>query len=400
MPTKVLHIITRMDMGGSAQNTLDTCLELALKDYSVLLAYGPTLESKMTRAEARRVERKLAQARRRGVATICVPTLLRRPDPLADLRAFGFLWKLISGTRPDIVHTHTSKAGLLGRLAARLQRVPLIVQTPHGHVFYGHFNPLVSRLFLMIEKMAGRLTDAMIALTEQERHDYVRFDVISPEKIVTIHSGVDLRRFSGSNGRGAAVKRRLDLSPDDFVIGSVGWLLPIKGPQILLKAFERLHREGIPAKLVYVGKGELENNLRRESRRLHLAPHIRFLGWQDNIAEIMSAFDVFVLPSLNEGMGRVLVEAMAAARPIVASRTGGIPDLVVQGENGILFPVGDDRALARALRRLQRHPEEARRMGLNGKRRSQCYSDVSMVAKIDELYRSLVQKHAPAPTRH
>ena len=147
---KILHIITRLDMGGSAQNTLDTCLHIDHRKYNVSLVYGLSHESNMTDEERTKVESKLHRGRGFGVEFIPLAELVRRIDPIKDLKALYSLIKLIKQKRPDIVHTHSSKAGALGRLAAKLANVPYIVHTPHGHVFYGHFRPAVARFFLWI----------------------------------------------------------------------------------------------------------------------------------------------------------------------------------------------------------------------------------------------------------
>jgi glycosyltransferase involved in cell wall biosynthesis len=383
---KVMHIITRLDMGGSAQNTLATCRHLDYTRYEVLLLHGPTTESRMTSREASLVQENVEHARQAGLRVICLPKLVRRIDPLQDLQSLVAMLKFIRREKPVIVHTHTSKAGLLGRLAARMCGVPVIIHTPHGHVFYGHFGPVVSKLFLVFEKVAARWTDRLVALTETERHDHIRFGVSKPENTLTIHSGVDLSRYfqrsSASNGK----RKELGLLPDDRVIGTVGWLLPIKGPQVLLEAVFRLHQKGYPVKALFVGKGSLAESLQRQVIQHELSERVTFLGWRDDIPNIMPVFDIFVLASLNEGMGRVLVEAMAAGRPVVASRTGGIPDLIRDGENGLLVPPGDASALAEALGYLIDNPGPARRMGRRGRDLCRQFSLERMVEHIDGLY--------------
>ena len=193
---KIFHIITRLDMGGSAQNTLDTCLNLDLCKYSVSLVYGLAHESKMTEAERTRVERKIHRGRETGVTFMPFPDLVRRINPIKDLKALHSLIKLIKQRKPDIVHTHSSKAGVLGRLAAKLAGVPKIVHTPHGHVFYGHFHPVSARIFIWIERLFSIFTDRMIALTEGEKNDYINLSVCHPRRLMQVHSGVDLKQFS------------------------------------------------------------------------------------------------------------------------------------------------------------------------------------------------------------
>jgi len=179
-------------------------------------------------------------------------------------------------------------------------------------------------------------------------------------------------------------------------VGTVGWLLPIKGPIYLLRAMAEVWKSYPQASLVYVGKGDLEKELRQEASRMGVPEKVWFLGWRDDIPEIMCILDIFALPSLNEGMGRVLVEAMAAGRPIVASNVGGIPDLVCQGKNGLLVPPEDPKALARELLFLIANPDKRRKMGDTGRKMAVQFGVDSMVQKIDRLYRDLLRKDMPS----
>lgn len=388
-PVHVFHLITRMDMGGSAQNTLLTCRGLADR-YAVTLAFGPTGESGMTEAERARVAAGLDDARRLGVRTLLIPSLVRRIDPLMDLRALADIHRWIRRLAPDIVHTHTSKAGLLGRLAARLAGVPQVVHTAHGHVFYGHFGRLLTRLFLVIERLADRITDRQVALTRGEGEDDLRLKVTRPGKLVTIHSGVDVARFAAAGEENRAARSDFRLPEGVPIVGFVGWLIPVKGPEVLLDAMDRVWANHPSAVIAYVGKGEMEEELRARVRREGLEGRVRFLGWREDVECLLPLFDILALPSRNEGMGRVLVEAMAAGLPVVASRVGGVPDLVADGENGFLVPPDDPPALAAAVDAILSDPALARRMGAEGRRRCGRFGVEAMIAKIDALYRDLV----------
>ncbi len=385
---KIVHIITRLDRGGSAQNTLLTCLGLAER-YELVLAHGISLESQMSDREKEAVESGIMEAKKKGVKITVIPSLVRKISPLQDLRAFFSLWRLMIEKRPAIAHTHTSKAGILGRCAARMAGVPTIVHTPHGHVFYGHFGPFTSGFFLLIERLMAFITDRMIALSEAETNDYVAFSVATPDKIVTIHSGVDIGRYMKAEVDIEDKKRSLGLNPKELVVGTVGWLLPIKGPMYLLKAMGRVWQNYPGVTLVYVGKGDLEGELRAEVLRMGASDRVIFLGWRDDIPEIMHALDIFVLPSLNEGMGRVLVEAMASGKPIVASSVGGILDLVKHGQNGLLVRPGDVNGLYLAIGKLVVDKELRDEMGRAGRTVAQNYSVEKMLREIDALYCSL-----------
>jgi glycosyltransferase involved in cell wall biosynthesis len=386
---KILHIITRLDMGGSAQNTLLNCEKLSSK-YETILVHGLSHESGMSDLEEKIVADGIEEAKKNGVNVIALPSMVRSIRPLKDLKALLSLVWLIFREKPDIVHTHSSKAGILGRMAAKINFVPHIIHTPHGHVFYGHFGAFASRIFLWVEKLLSRITDRMVALTDGEMDDYINLSVCSPQKLLKIHSGVDVKQFKQSNGNMVEKRRSLGLDQNGKIVGFVGWLLPIKGPGYLLKAMDYVWQEYPDTALVFVGKGDLDMDLRAQALKVRANGRVKFLGWREDIDEIMPVFDMLVLPSLNEGMGRVLVEAMAAGKPVVASRTGGIPDLVWHGETGYLVPPADEKALADGIKKLLDDAGRAWEMGQQGKKRCQQFSLEAMIEKLDALYAGLI----------
>jgi glycosyltransferase involved in cell wall biosynthesis len=383
--TKILHIITRLDMGGSAQNTLLTCLNLGRK-FEMVLVSGHSQESNMTDPEIEAVERQINDARVNGVKIVQISFLLRRISPVADIRALCDLVRIIKTEKPDIVHTHTSKAGILGRLAAIIGRVPLIVHTPHGHVFFGHFRPTLARIFLWIERLVAPITDRVVALTEGELRDYTDLKIYPSAKLVKIHSGVEVERFKQNSDNVVDKKRSLGLNLNDCIVGFIGWLLPIKGPMYLLNAMKEVWQEHNDVSLVFIGKGGLDVELRTEALKINANGRVKFLGWRNDIEQVLPLFDILVLPSLNEGMGRVLVEAMAAGKPIVASKVGGIPDLVKHDHNGLLVPPGNEKALAASIKQLINDPRKAKMMGQRGRELCTQFSLEAMLEKVDKLY--------------
>lgn len=389
----IMHIITRMDRGGSAQNTLFTCLGLADR-YRQTLVFGPTLESEMGEEEQGLVDRELDRAREMGVEVIVSPHLVRAISPLKDAAALGNLFRLIRQKRPDIVHTHSSKGGLLGRLAARAAGAPALIHTPHGHVFSGHFGSTASLVFLALERAMGRITDRTVALTRGEEQDYRDLKVGAADSLRIIHSGVPLERFSKARVPAREARKSLGLPPGAPVVGTVGWLLAIKGPATLLAAMGRVWEQHPEAFLVYVGQGPLKDGLAREAEGMGKAGKVLFTGWRKDVEKLLPAFDVFVLASENEGMGRAVVEAMAAGKPAVASRVGGLPDLVLDGETGVLVPPGDPGALADAVLVLLNDPERAAAMGQKARERASAFSLEAMLAKLDELYCELLDRGA------
>jgi len=387
---KVIHVITRFDKGGAAENTFLTVKGLDKERYEAILIRGLSYESNMGTSETRAVESCLEDAGRNGVRILTIPELVRRIYPLSDLRAFLKLIRIFREERPHIVHTHTSKAGLLGRWAARLAGVPVIVHTPHGHVFWGYFNEWKTKLYIFLERLTATITDRIITLTAQEKKDHLRYHIAHENKFTVIHSGVDLNRFSNVQANGTEMKDKLGIPEQTFVVGTVGRLTAIKGQKYLIEAAKKMLAKQPETVFVFLGDGELMDELKMLATNLGIKDKVRFLGWRPDVAEVMSTFDVFVLPSLNEGMGKVLVEAMALGKPIIASNIGGITDLVIHEENGFLVPHADADAIARSIKSLYCHPAKRKEMGGNGKRKALEYNSYSMSEMIDQLYIELL----------
>lgn len=389
---KITHVITRLDRGGSAQNTILTLLGMDERRYGFALIKGVSVESEMGNDERIKVELSLSALREKGIPIFTCSSLIRRINPLLDLRCliqlFFFFWK----EKPFIVHTHTSKGGVLGRLSAWLARVPVIVHTPHGHIFWGYYGPLITELFILMERLVAKITDKIICLTEQEKRDHIQFRISRPEKFVTIHSGVDFSVFKKTGSFKERIREELGILDEEPVIGTVGRLVPIKGHEYMIKAFALLMNEYDNLWLILVGDGSMRDYLENLCKDLKIKDRVVFTGWRSNVPDFLSLFDIFVLPSLNEGMGRVLVEAMAAGRPIVASNVGGIPDMVKDGQNGLLVPAADVKALANGIDFLLTNPEKRTEMGGTGKKMAIQYGSDSMVQKIDQLYQDLLRE--------
>jgi len=387
---KVVHIITRFDQGGSAENTFLTVRGLDKGRYDVTLIRGLSFESNMNGAEQKVVEDRLAEASRCGVKVITVPDLVRRVDPLCDIRAFISLVKIIRQERPMIVHTHTSKAGLLGRLAAFLCRVPVIIHTPHGHVFWGYFASWKTSLFILLERVFACLTDQIVTLTNQEKKDHIGVRIGREDHFRIIHSGVELKKFSESEIDSPSVRESLGIPHDALVVGTVGRLIPIKGSNFLLEAAGEVIKKRPETIFVFLGEGELQKQMEERASQLGIREQVMLLGWRPDVASIMSTYDVFAFPSLNEGMGKALVEAMAMGKPVVASNVSGIRDLVVNGENGFLVPPAQPELLAKRIKYLLENPQIRQAFGMAGKRMAGGYSADSMVEEIDQLYLALL----------
>jgi glycosyltransferase involved in cell wall biosynthesis len=389
-PIRVLRVIARLNMGGPALHVAYLTAGLAERGYRTTLVAG----------ELSRGEESMAfVADELGVPVVTVSQLHREISPLRDATASLRLARLIRAERPHILHTHTAKAGALGRLAALLAGRsvrPLIVHTFHGHVLRGYFGPLSARAFKLVETLLARTTDALVVVSPEVRDDLVALGVAPAEKFVVIRLGVELeRRISADAGAREEARRLLGIPPERFVVGWIGRMTGVKRTGDALLALRALRERGIPACLCLVGDGPERAALEEQAYGLGLARHVLSLGYQEDVARWYAAFDAFILPSANEGTPVTAIEALAAGRPVVATRVGGVPDVVRDGENGFLVEVGDVAALAERLARLADDPGLREHMGRAGRALiPDRYAVDRLVDDVDRLYRALLGDRA------
>jgi len=331
----------------------------------------------------------------RGVEVVRIDELGREISPLRDLMATIRLARLIRRERPQILHTHTAKAGTVGRVAALLagsRRPPIVVHTFHGHVLRGYFGPVRSLLFRLLERWLAAHTTALIAVSPQVRDDLVALGVAPRDRFVVIRLGIELdeRVAPEQDGRDES-RRYLGIPGDRFAVGWIGRMTAVKRTDDVLIAFKRLRDGGVDAVLCMVGDGPDRPQLEQRAHELGIARHTLFLGYQEDVAQFYAAFDALVLPSSNEGTPVSVIEALAAERPVVATLVGGVPDVVRDGEDGFLVEAGATDELADRLRRLARDPALRARMGKQGRDRVlPRYAVERLVGDVDELYRSLL----------
>ncbi len=379
--TRVLHIITRLDVGGSAENTVLSATRLPAAEFACSLISGLTEDPAPGMAQA-------IQAAR--IPWFELPCLRREVHLGLDAQALLQLTARIRRLRPGIVHTHSSKAGFLGRVAARLAGVQHMVHTPHGHVFDGYFSPRRTRAFIALERWAARFTERIVTLTDAEAAQHLAVGIGRPEQFVTIPSGVELGDVGAAAGEGRRVRAELGLPPAAPLIGTISRLVPIKGLQHLIAAMPEILRRCPEAHLLVAGDGEQRAALEAMTCESGLEARVRFLGYRRDVAAIAAALDVFVLPSINEGQGRVLVQAMALGKPIVASRVGGVPELLADGDAGWLVPPADPTSLAHAIGTLLQDPPHAAKLGDAARARAPRYSTETMLASLARLYREVL----------
>lgn len=299
-----------------------------------------------------------------GVEVVDVP-IPRRISPRGDWAALKGLVRTFRGLRPDIVHTHTSKAGFLGRLAARLAGVPRVVHTMHEPPHNAARGWVERELYIWLERLAARWADRIHTQSHANEREILRTRLVPKRKLEVFHLGIDLSSYRPAADPRAAV-RALGIPDSAPVVGTVGRLEAPKGHAYLLQALARL-----PARVraVIVGGGVLRERLEADAETLGVADRVVFTGFREDMLDLLQGFDVFALPSLWEGLGVVLLEAMAYGKPLVASAVGGVTDVVVPGETGLLVPREDPKALAQALARLLDDRALAQRLGAAGRAR-------------------------------
>jgi glycosyltransferase involved in cell wall biosynthesis len=371
---KVVRLITRLNIGGPAQQALLLTRELAVA-YPTLLAAGiPAVDEGEMSDPAVRVHRL---------------RLVRPLSPAEDAGAVASVRRILVRHRPQLVHTHMAKAGTVGRLAAVSlgRRRPRLVHTFHGHVLDGYFNPWLQRALVEVERRLARHTDLLIAVCPQVRDDLLSLGVGVQEQFRVVPLGLDLRRFTDPDQTRGLLRARLGLNDDTPLVGAAGRLVPVKDIDTLLAAVARL--PGVHVALL--GDGPSRKHLEERAVQLGLADRAHFLGWYADVPGAMRDFDVVALTSLNEGTPVAIIEALAAGRPVVATAVGGVGYVVKDGTTGLLSPKSDPVAFAEQLCRMLESRSDASAMAAAGQRDvTQRFSSERLVGDISDLYDELV----------
>lgn len=385
MPTKILHIITRMILGGAQENTLLTCEGLdASEEWDVTLLTGPAIgpEGEL-----------LGRARRHGIRTVLVPQMRRAVNPFRDAASFDHICRVIRNIRPGVVHTHSSKAGVLGRVAAHALRVPAIVHTIHGLPFHRFQDPVSNAAFIAAERLAARCCDRLVCVADAMTRQALQAGVGRPEQYRTVHSGMEVEKFLQADTHREAARRELGFSGDEVVIGKIARLFPLKGHKYVLEAAPRILDRCPQARFLFVGDGILREELEQRARELRVWDRIVFTGLVDSarIPEMIGAMDILVHASLREGLPRAVVQALLGGRPAVSYAVDGAPEVVIDGVTGRLLPPRSINALADALVDLIENPDRAREMGREARRRfTDQFRASTMVRRLEEIYRELL----------
>ncbi len=390
---RVAHIITRLILGGAQENTLLTCEDL-LRCYGdeVLLITGPALGREGSLLE---------RARAGGVPVEVIPELRRAIHPWRDLRSYYRIKAALRRFRPDVVHTHSAKGGILGRAAAWALRVPAIVHTVHGAPFHPYQSRAGQGVVIACERWAARRCHALVSVADAMTTLLVRAGVAPPEKFTTIYSGMEVEPFLDAERLRPAARAWLGYRPEHVVVGKVARLFHLKGHEDVIRAARRVVDKLPNARFLLVGDGVLAQRLERQIRQTGLAHVFRRVGLvpPDRMPEMMAAMDIVVHASLREGLARVLPQALLAAKPAVSYDIDGAREVVLPEITGLLVPPRDWQGLADALIRLAQDPQLRQRLGEEGRRRfADTFRHERMTAAIRQLYeRILAQRPGFCP---
>ena len=387
---RVMHIITRMIVGGAQENTLYNCVDLSERhDDQVLLVTGPSLGAEGNL---------LQQSDQVSFEVETVDSLIRSINPLQDSKALSELKTIIRRWQPDVVHTHSAKAGLLGRAAGWSLRVPCVVHTVHGAPFHPFQNPLSRRFFVWCERWAAKRCHHMISVADAMTDLMVSAGVAKAEKFTTISSGMEVAPFAECAVHRDRMRQQLGFSEQDIVFGKIARLFHLKGHEYVVSAAFETVRSVPKAKFLFVGDGLLMDSIKAKIRGTELEDRFVFTGLvpPSEIPAHISAMDVLVHASLREGLARALPQALIAGKPAISFDVDGAREVVINGATGCLIPAKDVDGLARAMIELGTNSELRRRYGAEGaKRFTDQFRHETMTKRIREVYAKVLSGIQP-----
>jgi glycosyltransferase involved in cell wall biosynthesis len=380
-PVRILRLIARLNVGGPAIHVTLLTQKLGAPHYESVLVCGSIEPDE---GDMR------YYAEQHGVEPVIIPQLGRALNPVRDLITIWKVYRLIRQLKPDIVHTHTAKAGFVGRVAAWLAGVPVIVHTFHGHVFHGYFSWPKTRFFILLERLTARMADTIITLTEGLRRELAdEYRIARRSRITVLPLGLDLDVFAQTPRKSGEFRQAWNIPPDAPLIGIIGRLVPVKNHTLFVDAAARVRAHFPDARFAIIGDGETRPEVEAQVNTLGLREAVIFTGWERELALVYSDLDMLVISSLNEGTPVSIIEALAAGCPVVAASVGGVPDVLDHGELGKLVTPGDADALAQGIAEtLRQPPDGARAQALMLNR----YAIDRLVRDLDSLYRGLLAK--------
>ncbi|MBN1147316.1 MAG: glycosyltransferase family 4 protein [Anaerolineales bacterium] len=381
-PIPVLHPITRLIVGGAQENTLFTAALLDKQRFQVEVLSGP-----QTGSEGSLIE----EVRQRGVPLTILPDLLRQVSPGHDVRALLWMARFMRRKGFRIVHTHSSKAGILGRLAARLAGVPVIVHTVHGWSFHDYMSPLLRSTYILLERWTASFSDALIAVAERDIQKGLQAGIGKEGQYHLIRSAIPLDEFDPSRVDRREARQELGIPEDAIVIGNVGRFSPQKNPLDWARVAGVIGRANPQARFLLVGDGPLRPQVEAQLEEEGVLERTTLTGLRRDAARMMSAMDLFLLTSLWEGLPRVIPQAMAMGLPVIANRADGVDEAIRDGESGFLCPPGEIEQMAARCLDLLHDPHKRLEIGQKGRAYALQEFDLrQMIAQIEGLYERLL----------
>ena len=382
---RIAHVITRLILGGAQENTVLTCEDL-VREYhdDVLLVTGPALGPEGTLMD---------RARAGGVPMEVVPQLRRPIHPWRDLVSYLRIKRILGDFQPDVVHTHSAKAGILGRMAARRLRVPAIVHGVHGAPFHPYQGRAARAFFRACERWAAPKCHAFISVADAMTDLMVDARVAPREKFTTIYSGMEVEPFLRSGEHRDRVRRQLGYEPRHVVVGKIARLFHLKGHEYVIRAARQVVDAQPNVRFLLIGDGILAPRVRRQIAEAGLDDHFQLTGLvpAERIPELIAAMDILVHASLREGLARTLPQALIAGKPVVSYDVDGAREVCIPDQTGYLLPPKSVSEMARALIRLADDPALRSRLGTEGRRRfADVFRHQRMTAEIRSLYERLL----------
>ncbi len=368
---KVAHIITLLELGGAQENTLYTCEHLDKNKFDVMLICG---------------KGGILDAQTKNIKTYFVKHLIREICPLYDLLAFIKIYKILKKEKPDVIHAHSSKAGIIGRWAAYCAKVPVIIHTFHGFGFNDEQNYLVKKIYILAERLTAKITDKLVAVSYQNISKGLKNKIGNELQYTLIRSGIKLQDYQIDID--VEKKKKEFAIINEHIVGMIACFKKQKAPLDFIKTAKLVCNEKPDTKFILVGDGFLRKRIEPEIKKLNLEKNVILTGWRKDSNEIIKTFDVFVLTSLWEGLPRVIVEAMASGIPVVATYIDGTREIVQEGLTGFVVQPHETEKMAERILRLLNNPDLRKKLSQEAKKRVQEFDIDLMVSQQEKLYLS------------
>ncbi|MCZ2355830.1 MAG: glycosyltransferase [Bacteroidia bacterium] len=392
---RILRIINRLNIGGPTYNAVFLTKYLA-PEYETCLLSGQIFAGEASSSFV---------AAENGVEPRFIRSLERTPNPFNDFLAYREIRQIIKEFKPDIVHTHATKPGLVGRLAAYHEKVPVIIHTYHGHYFHSYFHPIITKFFLFIERWLATKSTGIIAISESQKKELADvYHVADSDKIHVVHNGFDLSKFTDNQEfKRKSFRQQWSISNNEIAIGIIGRIVPIKNHPLFLSAcatLKQLCPPNIKLRFFIIGDGTDKDAVEAQAKHLGFTlgsqqqpAELTFTSWIRDIDIATAGLDIIVLSSLNEGTPVSLIEAQAAAKPIVTTRVGGVADIVIPNQTAFVTPSRDANAMANALLQLIKNPDQRIQMGNEGRKYvMERFSYQTLVQNMRSCYEQLFKK--------